>query len=188
MSITMKELVRKAAERLQLEALTKEGALDGTETLDADAERELASVLDCANAVYREAAAESCPLEAQELLESEGVIGYGDLRKVCVKVLRVEDAEGKKVRVKLSPTGIGTGKGRFRIYYCYLPDEEALSGSLAFEAGTVSADVLAAGVVAEYLLRNGMYRESEAWERRYRDGLDSLRLNSGRYAAERSFL
>ena len=57
MAILMKELVRKAAERLQLEALTEEGALDGT--LELDAERELEAVLACANAVYREAAAET---------------------------------------------------------------------------------------------------------------------------------
>ena len=185
MAILMKELMRKAAERLQLEALTEEGALDGT--LELDAERELEAVLACANAVYREAAAESCPLATWELLDSEGVIAYGDLQKVCVKVLRVEDIAGKKVRAKLSPLGIRTGEGRFRIYYCYLPDEVELSGSLAFEEGTVSSDVLAAGIAAEYLLRNGMYQEAEAWERRYRDGLDSLRLNTGRYVAARNF-
>lgn len=185
MAILMKELVRKAAERLQLDALTAEGALDGT--LDQDAERELDAVLSCANAVYREASAESCPLATCEVVDSDGLVAYGDLQKVCVKVLRVEDVEGKKVRVRQCPPGIGTGRGKFRIYYCYLPDEADLNGSLAFDEGTVSSDVLAAGVAAEYLLRNGMYREAEAWERRYRDGLDALRLNSGRYVAERSF-
>lgn len=188
MGITMKDVVRSAAERLQLDELTEEGALEPNAQLSIDAERERDALLACANTVYREAATEFCPIATSEICESSGVIEYDALSRPCLKVLRVEDLSGRKVRAKPTPAGIRTGEGTFRIFYCYLPQPAALDEELAFDSYGISADVLAAGTSAEYLLRNGMYQEADAWERRYREGISALCATGGRYVPERQFM
>ena len=125
------------------------------------------------DAVISEICAEYFPLRTSEEAESGGEIPLSSLAKRFRQLFSAEIG-GKRVACALLPFSLRTPAGKVKLEYAYLPaplQEESEQLELSPE---VDLRTVALGVAAEYSLRQSLYEQALAFDRKFRESLAAL--------------
>ena len=163
--MTVKEILREAAQMLGLD--------DTVAYLDGEDEetKEAVQLLRCFNVVENELALDYLPLYAETEIDTpSGIVLYSVLPHKIVRVLRVLDEHGEKVKYTLYPTQIKACVGKIKIAYTYAPCEKTLDESSDYQL-QASKRLFAYGIAAEFLLGQGAFEQAAVWDKKYKDAI-----------------
>ena len=168
----VKEIVLSVAQALGF----KDGVSAYLEKGEKTYERETELILSCFNRVEGSLALEYIPLYAEdELLTTSDRIEYSALTYSPVRIVGVEDGAGNSVKYKLYPKYLKAQAGTVKVIYTYTPNEKGMDEESDF-ASRVSQAIFVYGVMAEYCLAEGRFEESNYWDKKYKQGLESTFL------------
>lgn len=126
-----------------------------------------------ANIVITELASSFVPIVcAEEVETSDGKIVFADLAHKITRVLSVKNEFGHDAEFKLYPEYLKVFGGRYTLEYEYLPENYALSDTVGFTEGKITAALLGYGVAAEYCITQGRFEEAVLWRKRYSYGVE----------------
>jgi hypothetical protein len=131
----------------------------------------LRTLIKCANVVYSEIASDYMRLPfKEEITAVEGRIVFTSFTRRVIDVVSVRK-DGAVVPFTVYPDYLEVdADGALEIKYHYLPNELELDSDIA--AGiSLTIATFAAGIAGEYALINGMYEESVAYERKFKEGI-----------------
>ena len=183
--MTVKEVIFAAAAELGIYKEIQE-YLDygGTE-----GEKNAELLLTCFNIVENELALDYFPLYAEgEVHSLTGRVEFSSFDRSVIRILRVTDEEGNKLKYTLFPSYLKTEPGTLKIAYTYTPETKAFSDDGDFYL-QVSVRLMAYGVAAEYATATGLYEEAAIWDKKYKDAIEAAyrarpaeRMRSRRWA------
>lgn len=180
----VKDVVLSAAASLGLQ----EGVCAFFNGEDSSLQREAELLLECFNRVEKSLALEYLPLYAEDsLLTVRDELEYSALTYAPVRILGVKNGAGESIPYKIYPTYLKAQAGLLKITYTYTPDSKSIDDDSDFTMFTAPS-MFVHGVLAEYCLSEGRLTESLAWEKKYKEGIESAfrgkkykRLNSRRW-------
>lgn len=164
------DVIALAAQNIGREDLKQ--ALDA-ETVSAETQQELDSLLRCYNFVENEIALEYFPLVAEETFVcNDGQLRYTLFTHAPVNVRKAADGAGRNLEFRIFPAylSLPEGAGGVKITYEYAPEKKNFEDDGAF-SGKVSERLMSYGVASEFLLTAARYSESDVWQQRYQDAL-----------------
>ena len=177
--MTVKEVVALAAGCLNREDLA--AALDKNQNAwTAEEAEELKALLRCYNFVESEIALDYCPLKREETVSVVGnKISYSSLSRTPFRIRKVV-CGGSLARFSAYPDYIVVTdgwSGNAKVTYDSIPNAKAVFTSVSDFTGTsVTAQVMACGIAAQYCLVNGENNRSALWQRKFRDALKGANL------------
>lgn len=146
-------------------------AVSAGDTLSADEQEIVDTLVFCFNAVEDEVARRYIPLEDSENLKSEdGKFYYASFSHSPVRIKKVTK-DGEAVKYRMYSTYFATSAGTVTVEYEYSPSKKTISAMSDF-ANNVSERLLALGTASEYCLINGEGEASEIFEKKYRSEID----------------
>ena len=171
--MTVKEILIEAADLIGVGGAVRAYIEGSAQT----GEKEAGVLLKCFNLVESELASEYFPLKCEEALETAtGAVYFKEFKRAILRVMKVEDSFGNSLPYKLFPEYLKTDAGRIFVTYCYTPQEKDLDGESDFDA-LVTKRTFAYGIAAEYCMACGLYEESAAWERKYKNSIEAAYRN-----------
>lgn len=166
--LTVREILLSAAEALHLDDAI--AYLSGKSTKLGETN----DLLRCYNLVENELALDYLPLQAEETFESTtGVLYYSTFDNAIVRVLHVSDESGNPTDFKLFPDYFKTQPGVVCIRYTYSPKAKTVDQVCEYTM-QASARLFTYGIAAEYTLALGMFEESAAWDKKYKDAITAV--------------
>lgn len=188
--MTVKDILKTAATLLNLTDCTEyftateaaQGSEHGSEQVSGyQASADILAKVDIltrlANLVITELASSFVPMAcAEEVETSDGKIVFADLAHNITRVLSVKNEFGHDAEFKLYPEYIKVFGGRYTVEYEYLPENYALSDTVGFNEGKITAALLGYGVAAEYCITQGRFEEAVLWRKRYSYGVERAAL------------
>lgn len=180
--MTVKDILKTAATLLNLTDCTEyftatdagEGAGQIAELLTAPETRKRVDLLiRLCNLVISELASSYAPMVCEEEAETEdGKIIFANLAHSITRVLSVKNEFGHDAEFKLYPEYLKVFGGRYTIGYEYLPENYAITDTVGFNEGKITAALLGYGVAAEYCITQGRFEEAVLWRKRYSYGVE----------------
>jgi hypothetical protein len=146
-------------------------------------DKDVLLLVNCADSVCSEIAAEYLPLIFEEdiLFAEGGSAGYAVFSRRPVNIVSLK-ASGVNVAYTVFPDRIyvkGAEGKRLTVRYAYLPSDSVGLDSEFVANPAVTERTAALGIAAEYSLINGMFNESVLYDRRYKDSLRSAMRKRG---------
>lgn len=130
-------------------------------------------LLHCFNLVENELALDYLPLYAEDTLETtSGQLYYSLLKNTPVRILSVENEQGKSIRFDLYTEHLKTEPGTVKVRYTYTPKKKMISDSSDFTL-LASERLIAYGIAAEYTLAMGRFEESAIWDKKYKEAINA---------------
>ena len=167
----VKDTVLGAAKLLGLEEGISAYFDGGDETLKREAELLVA----CFNMVECGLALDYLPLFAEdELLTVTDRLEFSAFTYAPVRILKVEDEEGRSVKYTLYPQYLKAERsGRLKVTYTYTPDKKDIEGDSDF-CLLVSEHLFVYGVLAEYCMAEGRFEEASVWDKKYKEAIEAV--------------
>ena len=124
------------------------------------------------NLVVNELAGSFVPLVATEWLRAtDGKILYQDLSYRVKEVLKVFDVNGDEALISVENTFIKVKSDNVQVEYSFFPDELNLNAEIGYQEKDVPLRVLCYGLLAEYSISQGCFKDAVMWHDRYADEL-----------------
>lgn len=103
-----------------------------------------------------------------------GVIEYKDISdKQIIEIKNVTSYSGSPIEYKLCANGICVDDYMVHVEYSYFPAEVNLDDSIDYYT-KINSLTFAYGVIAEYLFLKGDFEESNVWDNKFKQSLNSL--------------
>ncbi len=172
MAITVKSALLEAARLLGIsEEVT--ACVNGEGSVVGEQDTELLRT--CFRMVETELALDYLPLMTEDdVITTAGVVHYSTFSRVPVRILRVEDQEGKLVKFRLYPQYMEIPSGWVKVYYTYEPKEKGLEEESEYQSEQ-ALRMLAYGVASEYALATGELESAKAWGQKYKEAIERAR-------------
>ena len=166
--MTIKDIIK-----LSATMLNREDVIDYLEkgTATGDALECIDTLTRCANLTINELAGSYIFMQKEEGISGE-IIKYTDLSETILKVIKVLDASGNKIKFKMMPEYVKLSSFGAKIIYNYLPSNYGLEDIIGYTEKDISSRIIAYGVVAEYCLVVHAFSESVMWHQRFIDGIE----------------
>ncbi len=127
------------------------------------------------NLVVNELAGSFIPLIITESVSaSGGKVYYSDLSHSPREILKAFDGQGKDRLISVGHTFARVGCSQVEIEYSCFPSEVTVEDSLAYSEKDVPLRVLCYGLLAEYSISQGCFKDAVLWHDRYADAITEL--------------
>ncbi|MBR6737844.1 MAG: hypothetical protein IKL82_05730 [Clostridia bacterium] len=108
--------------------------------------------------------------ETQTLVPVNGKITYKSFSKSPYKIVSIEDENGYKVNAKINPVCIEVNK-KVTVTYKYYPSAVSLTDILPYDNTPITENIIAFGLISEFLVYRGRYNEALAYSDKFINGL-----------------
>lgn len=127
------------------------------------------------NLVVNELACSFIPLvNSQQVYASDRKVYYKNLSKNPLQILNVYDSKGNSVMGKVHHDHVQVFDNYVTVEYSYFPTQYGLEDKLEYQERNVPSRVLAYGVIAEYSIIQGCYKDAVMWHKRYEDSVAEI--------------
>ncbi|MCL2176802.1 MAG: hypothetical protein FWB72_02490 [Firmicutes bacterium] len=166
--MTVRELIRNAAEKLQLNDAVGVTHLPPGQGFGC---RDVPELLTATNRVLQEIAAVYSPLKAREQFDvRDNRIEIASLQHRLLNILSIKTTGGANVSYRVFPDHIALANGRCEIIYTYPLATLGLNDSVPTWFG-LSVNGIGHGIVSEFCLAGSRLDEHFIWDRKFRDYL-----------------
>ena len=129
------------------------------------------------NLVINELACSFIPLiKTQQMYTSDKKVYYKNLSKNPIQILNVYNSNGASVMGKVNYDYVQVFDNYVTVEYSYFPSQYALEDAIEYEERNLPSRVLAYGVIAEYSIIQGCYKDAIMWHKRYEDSIAEICL------------
>lgn len=124
------------------------------------------------NLVVSELAGSFVPLITTEWLNvTDGKVLYSDLSYRVKEVLKAFDVNGVDRLIAVENTFLRAQGDMVEVEYSYFPNEFTLNDQIGYQEKDVPLRVLCYGLLAEYSISQGCFKDAVMWHDRYADEL-----------------
>lgn len=172
--MTIKDVIKISAT-----LLGRENVIDyidnGNET-DAETLTTVDNLTRCANLVISELAFSVVPMiKSEKVIVKNGKVEFDAFSEKVISVLSASSENGNPVRYKTYLDKIELAEPSAVIEYRYLPANYGLEETIGYKDTDLSAEALAFGTLAEFLLIERAFDESVMWRERFTETISIQR-------------
>ncbi len=168
----VKEIIKKAST-----LIGREDVYDYLNGVDSSPSEQVLKTVDIMvrllNMVVSELAGSFVPMIITEpLYTSNGKIYYSQLSFSPKEILKAYDRSGVNCLTSVEHAFATVNSTRVDVEYACFPNEVGIDGELNYTEKDVTSTALAYGVLAEYAITQGCFKDAVMWHERYADSVN----------------